>query len=206
MDPKVSKRHRTSSKKPFGFGHKTTRKFHRPTRKWQNCLGLMHKNIFGSGLTDPKISKPHRTCCKKKTIHGCPRAQSDETDKMQTAQGFLSRNRAPMPCGARSRGELFTPENICFAGSLKRFAIFRFCWAWPDRVGVPAGGAAALPLPWDLHCCALPALQPRCIRAPPCFAKRNKLSERRWAFERHDLGGHAFLWRVRRHARLGWIF
>ena len=116
---------------------------------------------------------------------------------MQTAQGFLSRNRAPMPCGARSRGELFTPENICFAGSLKRFAFFRFCWAWPDRVGVPAGGAAALPLPWDLHCCALPALQPRCIRAPPCFAKRNKLSERRWAFERHDLGGHAFSWRVR---------
>ena len=116
---------------------------------------------------------------------------------MQTAQGFLFQNHAPMPCGARSQGEQLTRENICFAGSLKRFANFRFCWAWPNRVGVPAGGAAALPLPWDLHCCALPALQPRCICAPPCFAKRNKLSERRWAFERHDLGGHAFSWCVR---------
>ena len=66
MDPKMSKWHRTSSKKPFGSGHKTTRKLHRPTRKWQNCLGLVHKNIFGSGLTDPKISKPHRTSSKKR--------------------------------------------------------------------------------------------------------------------------------------------
>ena len=205
MDPKMSKRHRTSSKKPFGSGHKTTRKFHRPTRKWKNCLGLVHKNIFGSGLTDPKISKPHRTSCKKRFMDVLGPSPTKPI-KCKPFKASCVKNHAPMPCGARSQGEQLTRENICFAGSLKRFANFRFCWAWPDRVGVPAGGAAALPLPWDLHCCALPALQPRCIRAPPCFAKRNKLSERRWAFERHDLGGHAFSWRVRRQARLGWIF
>ena len=37
-DPKMSKRHRTSPKKAFGSGHKTTRKVYRPTQKWPNAI------------------------------------------------------------------------------------------------------------------------------------------------------------------------
>ena len=47
MDPKMSKWHRTSSKKPFGSGHKTTRKVYRPTRKLPNSIGLVQKHISG---------------------------------------------------------------------------------------------------------------------------------------------------------------
>ena len=64
-DPKMSKRHRTSPKKAFGSGHKTTRKVYRPTRKWPNSIGLLQKKLFGSGSTDPKMWKPPRASCKK---------------------------------------------------------------------------------------------------------------------------------------------
>ena len=64
-DPKMSKRHRTSPKKAFGSGHKTTRKVYRPTRKWPNSIGLLQKKLFGSGSTDPKMWKPLRASCKK---------------------------------------------------------------------------------------------------------------------------------------------
>ena len=56
----------------------------------------------------------------------------------------------------------------------------------PARGRGSRGGADVLTLPWGSVVPRHSAMHDRCIRAAPCLSKRNKLSEPRWAFERHD--------------------
>ena len=76
----------------------------------------------------------------------------------------------------------------------------------PDGVHRFSGGAAAFARAWELQCSAFAALQHRCIRAAPCLAKRNKLSERRWASERDILACQAFFGASATFGPLGHVF
>ena len=177
----MSKRHRTSSKKPFGSGHKTTRKFHRPTRKWKNCLGLVHKNIFGSGLTDPKISKPHRTSSKKRfrTVLGPSPTKPTKCKPLKASCPEI----APRCRAGRGRGENCSPQKTFVSQEvLSVLPFFDFVGPGPTGSGFLRGAR----LLSHFHGICIAAPFQHCSRA--AFA-RNRASQNGINFRSAD--GHS---------------
>ena len=177
----MSKWHRTSSKKPFGSGHKTTRKLHRPTRKWQNCLGLVHKNIFGSGLADPKISKPHRTSSKKRfrTVLGPNPTKPTKCKPLKASCPEI----APRCRAGRGRGENCSPQKTFVSQEvLSVLQFFDFVGLGPTGSGFLRGAR----LLSHFHGICIAAPFQHCSRA--AFA-RNRASQNGINFRSAD--GHS---------------
>ena len=137
--------------------------------KMSKSLRFSYKNIgldvFGHRPAKPTISKRLRTS-PSETLSRRFRVRSDGTEDWKP----------PRTSSTSTLSRVSSRPRDCALDGVHRLS----------------GGAAAFARAWELQCSAFAALQHRCNRVVPCLARRNKLSERRWASERDILACQAF--------------